>query len=61
MKFFLIGLVLFLLNGCGSIYQISPIGIDEHEEALKKSPCACLEVKTIRDLPDFVFYDTDDV
>ena len=61
MKFFLIGLVLFLLNGCGSIYQINPIGIDEHEEALKKSPCACLEVKTIRDLPDFVFYDTDDV
>jgi len=61
MKVFLLVTTLLLLNGCGSIYQVEPIGIDKHNEALKKSPCACLEVKTIRELPDFMFYDTDDV
>ena len=60
MKIFLFITVL-LLSACGSIYQVEPIGIDKHEEALKKSPCACLEVKMLRELPDFMFYDMDDV
>lgn len=53
------GLMLFFvlaLNSCtDKTYQLEPVGIDEHEEALKKSPCACLEVKMIRELPDFMF------
>ena len=51
--------VLFLLGGlvlvaCGSIYEQEPVGIGKDYSELKKSPCACLELKKAPELPEWL-------
>ncbi len=46
--------VLAILGACGSIYENSPVGIGREYSELKKSPCACLELKKTEKLPDFL-------
>lgn len=52
-KLILLVLVLmgFLLMACGSIYEQEPVGIGKDYSELKKSPCACLELKKAPELP----------
>ena len=40
-----------VLAACGSIYEPEPIGIGKDYSELKKSPCACLELKKAPELP----------
>lgn len=53
-------LFLFLILGgllivaCGTIYESDPIGIGREYSELKKSPCACLELKKAPQLPDWM-------
>ncbi|MFI3242075.1 MAG: hypothetical protein R3Y43_05865 [Alphaproteobacteria bacterium] len=43
-----------LLSGCwGSYYEPEPVGIGKNTDELKLSPCACLEVEVIKELPDW--------
>ncbi len=43
-----------LLSGCfGSYYEPEPVGIGKGIDELKLSPCACLEVEVIKELPDW--------
>ena len=42
-----------LLVACGSIYEKEPVGIGTDYSELKKSPCACLEVKLMPGLPEW--------
>jgi len=44
---------LAVLNGCGSVYELEPVGIGPDPSELKRSPCACLELKLDRTLPDW--------
>ncbi|MFN9790532.1 MAG: hypothetical protein ACK53X_05510 [Holosporales bacterium] len=48
MRFGLLVLTLFLLGGCNFIFGSKevpdPVGIGRAPDALKQSPCACLEV-----------------
>lgn len=43
-----------LLAGCGSIHEKSPIGIGTDYGDLKKSPCACLQIKLEPGLPEWL-------
>ena len=45
-------LVAFLM-ACGSIYEKEPVGIGTDHSELKRSPCACLEVELLPDLPEW--------
>ena len=53
-------LYLFLILGgllvvaCGTIYEPEPVGIGREYSELKKSPCACLELKKAPQLPDWL-------
>ena len=53
-------LYLFLILGglfvvaCGTIYEPEPVGIGREYAELKKSPCACLELKKAPQLPDWM-------
>ena len=53
-------LYLFLILGgllivaCGTIYEPEPVGIGREYSELKKSPCACLELKKAPQLPDWM-------
>ena len=38
-------LAVLLLVGCGTTHTPEPIGIGRDDDALKRSPCACLEVE----------------
>lgn len=49
----LIGIAL-VIAACGSIYENEPVGIGRDYSELKKSPCACLEVKKAYALPNQV-------
>jgi len=50
----LIGLVVIaFLVACGSIYEKEPVGIGTDFSELKKSPCACLELKLAPGLPEW--------
>lgn len=40
-----IALVGVVLAACGSVYEKAPVGIGMEYSELKKSPCACLELK----------------
>lgn len=55
---------ILLLNSCsslrGSIYQEEPVGIGPGYPYLKKSPCACLQIKPKEGLPDW-FKNKDDI
>ena len=43
-----------VLAACGgSIYEKAPVGIGPEYSELKKSPCACLELKKAPELPDW--------
>ena len=53
-------LYLFLILGgllivaCGTIYEPEPVGIGREYSELKRSPCACLEIKKAPQLPDWM-------
>ena len=49
--FFVIGLCVSL-NAC-SIYEKEPVGIGPDISELKRSPCACMEVELLPDLPEW--------
>ena len=43
-----------VLAACaGSIYEKAPVGIGPEYSELKKSPCACLELKKAPELPEW--------
>lgn len=43
--------IVALLVACGSVYEKEPVGIGIDYSELKRSPCACLEVKMMPGLP----------
>ena len=47
-------LTAFVLMACGSIYEQEPVGIGKDYSELKKSPCACLELKKAPELPEWL-------
>ena len=50
----LVGLALVaFLVACGSIYEKEPVGLGTDYSELKKSPCACLELKLAPGLPEW--------
>ena len=50
----LIVLILFLLAGCfGSYYEPEAVGPGKDINELKLSPCACMHIETIKNLPDW--------
>lgn len=55
-KVFCLFLILsaLLVVACGSIYEPEPVGIGREYSELKKSPCACLELKKAPQLPDWL-------
>ena len=42
-----------VLAACGTIYEKAPVGIGTEYSELKKSPCACLELKKAPELPEW--------
>ena len=54
-KIIFVGLVLagVVLSACGSIYEKEPVGIGPEYSELKKSPCACLELKKAPEVPEW--------
>ena len=38
-------ILLFGLTACGSIFEPAPTGIGRDRDALKQSPCACIEIR----------------
>ena len=42
-----------LLSACGSYYEPEPVGVGKDVNELKLSPCACIEVELIKELPDW--------
>lgn len=51
---FLLVLFVFGIVACGSIYEPEPVGIGRDYSELKKSPCACLELKKAPVLPEWL-------
>jgi hypothetical protein len=45
--------ILAALSGCGSIYDPEPVAIGPDPSELKRSPCACLELKLEKTLPEW--------
>jgi len=41
------------LIACASEYEKEPVGIGADSSELKRSPCACLEVELLPDLPEW--------
>ena len=54
MAFFLLILAGLIIVACGSIYEEEPVGIGRDYSELKKSPCACLELKKVPQLPEWL-------
>ena len=49
-------LVLLLLSSCGmfgTYYEPEPVGVGKGTAELKLSPCACLQIEVIKELPDW--------
>ena len=44
----------FILGACESLYEKEPVGIGSDYSELKKSPCACLELKKAPVLPEWL-------
>ena len=44
----------FVLYACSSKYEKEPVGIGSDYSELKRSPCACLELKKAPQLPDWL-------
>jgi len=42
-----------VLAACGSIFEKEPVGIGPEYSELKKSPCACLELKKAPEVPEW--------
>ena len=42
-----------ILAACGTIYEKPPVGIGTEYSELKKSPCACLELKKAPEVPEW--------
>ncbi len=51
----LLFITMLLLASCSgrSYYEPEPVGIGKGVDELKLSPCACLEVEVIKELPDW--------
>ena len=47
-------LTLGVIVACGSIYEKEPVGIGKEYSELKKSPCACLKLDMVPELPEWV-------
>ena len=43
-----------VLGACNSLYEKEPVGIGTDYSELKKSPCACLELKKAPELPEWL-------
>ena len=52
--FVLAVLSIVVLTACGSLYEKEPVGIGKDYSELKKSPCACLELKKAPELPEWL-------
>lgn len=52
--YFLLVLLGLGVVACGSLYEPEPVGIGRDYSELKKSPCACLELKKAPVLPDWL-------
>lgn len=52
-KKILLGLTVLLVSSCGSYYEPEPVGIGKDINELKLSPCACIEVELIKELPEW--------
>ena len=49
----ILGFAVLLLSACGSYYEPEPVGVGKDVNELKLSPCACIEVELIKELPDW--------
>ncbi|MBR2137611.1 MAG: hypothetical protein IJ852_06645 [Alphaproteobacteria bacterium] len=59
-KKILIVAVLFLVTACslfGSYYEPEPVGIGKDVNELKLSPCACMQIDVMKNVPDW-FWET---
>ena len=41
------------IAACGTVYEKAPVGIGTEYSELKKSPCACLELKKAPEVPEW--------
>lgn len=49
----ILGIAILLTASCGSYYEPEPVGVGKDINELKLSPCACIEVELIKELPDW--------
>lgn len=49
----LLGFAILLISSCGSYYEPEPVGIGKDVNELKLSPCACIEIELIKELPEW--------
>ena len=47
-------ITMLIIGACNSIYEREPVGIGRDYSELKKSPCACLELKKAPELPEWL-------
>ena len=52
-KKILLMLGILLVSSCGSYYEPEPVGVGKDVNELKLSPCACIEVELIKELPEW--------
>ncbi len=52
--FLILGGLCIVACGSGSIFEPEPVGIGRDYSELKKSPCACLELKKAPQLPQWL-------
>jgi len=53
LKKMILALGVLLVSSCGSYYEPEPVGVGKDVNELKLSPCACIEVELIKELPDW--------
>ena len=51
--YILVAILGVVLAACGSVYEKAPVGIGTEYSELKKSPCACLELKKAPEVPEW--------
>ena len=51
--FVAVALIVGMIAACDSIYEKEPVGIGTEYSELKKSPCACLELEMVPELPEW--------
>ena len=52
-KKILLMLGILLVSSCGSYYEPEQVGVGKDVNELKLSPCACIEVELIKELPEW--------